>query len=221
MSEESLELSSDEVQVAKDNIATPEESVDEESYLTESVEDEEEEEEPEPEKKVEEVYLTNNGQRKSKKQLEKERAFKKTDFAESDPILLDHRTERRALAKKLEEDPEFRAAYIAREERLRLQREEEEMYESSSISDADINDVIRTVHKMQGNYLSDEDNEEVDVMAGVSDDGYVDISHDSSSWGSSEKKKKKKNRKKKGRKGTRRIGINIENLVIENLVLNL
>jgi len=218
MSEESLELSSDEVEVAKDNIASPEKSVDDESYL--SSDDEKDVPSEPPVTKVEEVYITNNGNRKSKKQLEKEREFKKTDFAESDPILLDHRTERRALAKKLEEDPEFRAAYIAREENLRLRKEEEDMYNSSSISDADINEVIRTVHKMQGNYVSD-DEVEIDVMAGVSDDGYVDISHDSSSWESSQKKKKKKNRKMKDRKGNRRIGINIENLVIENLVLNL
>jgi len=218
MSEESLELSSDEVPVVapqqtvetdKDNIATPKEHSEEssgETYVTE--ESEEPEEEPVP--------------KKTGKLTAKEAAFKKIDFAANDPILLDHRTERRALAKRLEEDPEFRAAYIAREEKLRKQRELEEEAGSEfseSLNDDDINEAIRTVHKLQGNYVSEEEADVVDVMEGVSDDGSVDISGE---WVEEDKPKKSKKSSKKSKKSKKgRIGINIEKLVINKLVLRI
>jgi hypothetical protein len=223
----SLELSSDEVpeespatevNTEKDNIATPEASAEEsdESGETYATTDDEAGSESEQAPDVKDAP-TKKGAR--------ERAFKEIDFAANDPILLDHRTERRALAKKLEEDPEFREAYIAREEKLRKQREEEEeeYTDTSSINDADINEAIRTVHKMQGNYESSEEASSPTILEGVSDDGSVDMS---SSYHSSDYKRKRKSKKKskkgkKGKKGTARIGINIENLVIKKLVFKL
>jgi hypothetical protein len=57
--------------------------------------------------------------------------------------------DRRAFSERLENDPEFRAKYIAREEarRKRLERENE---------DDGADDIIR---RLQGGYMDDDDNE--------------------------------------------------------------
>jgi len=171
---------------------------------------------------VEVSYINHKGRTKTKKQLERERAFKKLDLADNDPVLVDHRQSRRQLAERLENDPEFRAAYIAEEERKRLEEEQ-----SSVIDSDDINDAIRRVHKLQGVDDSitknDSDSESVhlkkiackhrSIADGISHDGSVDFSLESSDF--TTEKKKKKN------KGPKRAGIYINKLIIKKMVLKL
>lgn len=153
-------------------------------------------------------HYNDNGKIKSKKQIAKEKAFKKTNFAENDPVMLAHRQSRRELAQRLENDEEFRKQYIENEKRLREQKADE----SSVVDDNDVEDAIKTIHKHQGD-LSDD---EVNVVDGISDDGSV-ISFDViSASGKPPKVKKAKKSKKAGGKSA----ITIKKLVIKKLVLN-
>lgn len=174
---------------------------------------------------VEVSYINHKGRTKTKKQLERERAFKKLDLADNDPVLVDHRQNRRQLAERLENDPEFRAAYIAEEERKRLEEEQ-----SSVIDSDDINDAIRRVHKLQGvdDSITENDSESESVHLkkrntknhgiadGISHDGSVDFSLESSDFTTEKKKKKKKKNKE-----PKRAGIYINKLIIKKMVLKL
>lgn len=171
---------------------------------------------------VEVSYINHKGRTKTKKQLDRERAFKKLDLADNDPVLIDHRQSRRALAERLENDPDFRAAYIAEEERKRLEEEQ-----SSVIDSDDINDAIKRVHKLQGvdDSISAESDSEVHIKRRSKNRGIADgISHDGSvdeslgTWDLSTEKKKKK---KKQNKGPKRAGIYINKLIIKKMVLKL
>jgi len=170
-------------------------------------------------------YINHKGRAKSRKQLERERAFKKTPFAEVDPVLQDHKSERRVLAQRLEDDPEFRKQYIAEQEARRLAADE-----SSVIDSADVEDAVRTIHKLQG--VTDDVSEDASAsfesnsfVDGISNDGSVNYSYDSSSRDERKNKKKGKNNKGKNKKGKNeggiRAGVYINKLTIKKLVLKL
>lgn len=158
-------------------------------------------------------YIDHKGRAKSKKQLERERAFKKTPFAEMDPILADHRSERRALSKRLEEDSEFREKYIKEQEAKRLAEDE-----SSVINSDDVDDAVRTIHKLQG--VTDDISE--DPSASFEPDSFVDgISNDGTvSYDSYSRGRKKDKKSKKGKNSNDvRAGVYINKLTIKKLVL--
>jgi hypothetical protein len=247
MSDDSISLSDSEVEVAPPSspVAKPDETANDNIEVSE-IDDEEDDSSsasspPSPapiqkvtEKVVEKIvdklidnpessessdveYVDAKGHIKSKKQLEREKAFKKTEFAANDPVLLNHRASRRALAERLENDPVFREQYIAEEERLRKEKAEEE---SSVPDDSDVEDAIKTVRRLQGDDVSSDHDM---LLDGISDDGSINSFSFSQS---SQDKKKGKSRKsekseksKKSKSNTQRhIGVNIEKLVIKKLV---
>lgn len=150
---------------------------------------------------------------KGRIQKARERAFKKLDLGANDPNLAKHMTDRRELARKLEEDPVFRKKYIKEQERLRKEAEENE----SCVDSAEMANALKHISKLQGGAdtepESDQDRE-LSHMEGISDDGSVHASY----FESQESKKKSKKQKQKRGKG--RSGIYIRKLVVKNLVLN-
>ena len=107
-------------------------------------------------------YMNHRGRGiKNLKRTLKEEIFLEADLAGEDPALLDHRSDRRALAKRLEGDPVFRAEYIKKQEEERKRRLEAEEATSDEES-MNTEDCIKMINKEQAYLKGDINTEELD-----------------------------------------------------------